>query len=85
MTTDLTERDKELIVILPETEYGQALFKWLRSEIAMQEEKELHGSKICDDPLFEDFRTQLGIKIGLKWVLNLPTKILEESNNKRET
>lgn len=65
---------------LPETEYGQALFSWIKEELELIEAKEEHGGKICNDPLIEDFRTQLGIKIGFKRLLRLPKELIEKSN-----
>jgi len=75
-----TERDKYLISTLPETEYGQALERWLREEISLLENKEECGLKISNDPLHEDFRVQLGIKIGLKRVLKKPKECINELN-----
>lgn len=75
----ITDQQKQLIVMLPETEYGRALFADIRGEIESIETKEEHGGKICDDPLIEDFRVQMGIKIGLKWVLNRPDKLRQRS------
>lgn len=74
----LDERDNYYISELPKTEYGQALEKWLREEISLIENKEEYGLKICDDPLSEDFRVLLGIKIGLKRVLRKPKECLNE-------
>jgi len=76
----LNDREKYLIATLPNTEYGQALEKLLREEISLIEDKEVYGSKICDDPLHEDFRVQLGIKIGLKMILRKPKECLTELN-----
>jgi len=74
----LDERDKQLIAELSNTEYWQALEKWLREEISLIENKEEYSLKICDDPLSEDFRVLLGIKIGLKRVLRKPKECLKE-------
>ena len=74
----LNERENYLIAELPNTEYGQALEKWLREEISLIENKEDCALKICDDPLQEDFRVQLGIKIGLRRVLRKPKECLTE-------
>uniref|UniRef100_A0A6M3IZZ7 Uncharacterized protein n=1 Tax=viral metagenome TaxID=1070528 RepID=A0A6M3IZZ7_9ZZZZ len=74
----IDDRDKYLISELPSTEYGQAFFKWLKEEIALMEEIEQTSLKICDDPLLEDFRMQLGIKIGLRRVLQKPVQCLNE-------
>lgn len=73
---DIEHRDF-LISTLPETEYGRALFHWIQEELDILETKELSGSKICNDPLIEDFRTQLGMKIALKRVMRKPHKILD--------
>lgn len=75
----LTEQQKHLLIMLPETEYGQALYGWLRQEIKALEDKEETVGKICNDPLIEDFRVQMGIKIGLKRVLNKPQKLIIET------
>ena len=73
------ERDNFLISMLPETEHGAALFRRLREKITKLEEVEMDGGgKICDDPLIEDFRTQLGIKIGLKRVMREPQECKDE-------
>ena len=74
----LTDRDKYLISELPNTDYGQALERWLKEEVSMLETKEEHGLKICDDPLHEDFRVQLGIKFGFNWVLKKPKDCIKE-------
>ena len=76
----LTERQKSVIASMPETEYGQALAAWLNEEIRILEEKEESGMKICDDPLIEDFRVQLGMKIAFRRTLKKPKQILEELN-----
>lgn len=73
---DKAQRD-HLIAMLPKTEYGIAFFEWIQEEIDMLEEKELSGSKICDDPLSEDFRTQLGMKIFAKRVKRKPQDIVD--------
>lgn len=78
----MNEHQKRLMMSLPETEYGQALFAWINEEIALQEKKEGTSWKICDDPLIEDFRVQLGIKIGLKRVLLKPQKLKEAEHRK---
>ena len=80
----LTMQEEILLADLPKTEYGRALFKWLKEEIGMLENKEQHAAKICDDPLIEDFRCQLGIKIGLKRVLDKPQECIKSLNNKGE-
>ena len=74
----LTDRDKYLISELPNTEYGQALINCIEEEIALLEHREEHSSKICNDPLVEDFRVHLGIKIGFKRVLRKPKECLTE-------
>jgi hypothetical protein len=74
----LSDHEKYLISELPNTEYGQALIRWIKNEVAILEDLEEHGAKICNDPLHDDFRVQLGIKIGFKRVLRLP----EESKPK---
>ena len=73
---DIEQRDY-LISILPQTEHGMAERAWIQEEIDMLEKKELSGSKICDDPLIEDFRTQLGMKIAFKRVMRKPQEILD--------
>lgn len=78
----LTEQELLLISNMPKTEYGQALEKWIKEDIEQLEEKEGYASKICDDPLIEDFRVQLGIKLGLKRVLEKPRKCIETLNQK---
>ena len=79
----IDDRDKYFIAELPNTEYGQALIKWVKEEIELLEERETSYLKICDDPLQEDFRVQLGIKTGLKRVLQKPGQCLDELNNRR--
>jgi hypothetical protein len=74
----ITDRQKELIAKSPETEYGQALFAWIRDELEILESSEETGLKICDDPLSHDFRCQLGLKIAYRKVLNKPKQCLEE-------
>lgn len=69
----LTAQQEQLLIMLPETEYGRALIAWLKEEIEAQEVKE--PGKICNDPLLEDFRVQMGIKIGLKSVLQKPQEL----------
>lgn len=79
----LTEQEKYLIMMLPETEYGRAYFKWLRVEISRMISNDLAtGGKISDNPLIEDFRTQLGIKIGMTRAMNKPNELKEESKTK---
>ncbi len=73
---DRAQRD-HLISMLPSTEYGIAFFEWIDEEIEMLEEKQLSSSKICDDPLIEDFRTQLGMKIAFKRAKRKPQEILD--------
>lgn len=74
----LTDHDKDLIANLFRTDWGQALEVWLRDEISLLEEKEKHGLKISTDPLHEDFRWQLGLKMGLKMVLDKPRECFNE-------
>lgn len=81
--TTLTEQQKQLIISLPATEHGRALFAWLSQKIEKLDHKAEHAGKICDDPLLEDFRTQMGIKIGLKQVLNKPEKLMKEQQKQR--
>jgi len=76
----LNDHDKYLIAELFKTDWGQALEKWLREEISLIENKEEFALKICNDPLNEDFRVQIGIKIGLKRVLRKPQECLTELN-----
>jgi len=68
------------ISLLPKTESGQAYFSRLAEMIAEIEHKEEYGSKICNDPLIEDFRVQLGIKIGLKRAMREPHECLQRIN-----
>jgi len=68
----LTESDLRLISMLPKTEYGQAQEKWIAAEIATLEGKEESGLKLSDDPISEDFRYLLGMKIAFKRVLRKP-------------
>ena len=76
----LNEREKYLIAEVTRLEHWQAFEKWLREEISLLEKKEEFGSKICDDPLNEDFRVQMGIKIGMKMVLRKPKECFNELN-----
>ena len=46
----LTEGDLHMISALPKTEYGQALVRWLESEIARLEAKEESGLKLTKRP-----------------------------------
>lgn len=78
----MSDQDKYLLSIIRKTEYWQALEKWLLEEISLLEIKEENSAKICDDPLNEDFRVQLGIKIGLKRVLRKPQECFENINTK---
>uniref|UniRef100_A0A6M3J307 Uncharacterized protein n=1 Tax=viral metagenome TaxID=1070528 RepID=A0A6M3J307_9ZZZZ len=48
------------------------------------ENKQEVNAKICDDPLTEDFRTQLGIKIGLKRALRKPTECFNELKGEKK-
>jgi len=66
-----------LISQMPATEYGRAYFSWLQEEIDRLEENELSSAKICDEPLREDFRTQLGMKIAFKKAMRKPQEILD--------
>jgi hypothetical protein len=74
----LNNRQKQLIATIPETEYGQALFAWIREEIELLETMEETSLRICDERLIDDFRTQLGLKIAFRKVLNKPKQCLEE-------
>lgn len=76
----LSERDNFLIASFPKTDYGQAFMSWLEEEIDTLEYQEEFSAKICDDPLIEDFRVKMGIKIGLKRVLRKPQECLENIN-----
>lgn len=77
----LTKQQELLIIALPETEYGRAFFAWIQEEITQLEANEEHGGKICDNPLIEDFRTQLGLKIAYKRILR---KAQELKDKQRE-
>jgi hypothetical protein len=79
----LTAQQEQLIMMLPETEYGRALFAWIQQEIDSLETNEEYGGKICNDPLIEDFRTQMGIKIGLKRVLRKPNELIQSKGLKQ--
>jgi hypothetical protein len=74
----ITNRQKQLIADMPSTEYGQALFAWIREELDILEKKEESGLKISDDPLSQDFRSELGLKIAYRKVLNKPKQCFEE-------
>lgn len=78
----LTAQQEILIASLPETEYGRALFAWLTQEIEVLEKNEECGGKICNDPLIEDFRVQLGMKISLKRVLRKPLELKQSLQQK---
>jgi len=80
----ISDHDKYLISELPKTEYGQAFMRWLREEVDLLENKQEVNAKICDDPLTEDFRTQLGIKIGLKRALRKPTECFNELKGEKK-
>jgi len=73
----LTEQQEILIINLPETEYGRALFAWINQEIESLEHKIDLSGKICNDPIKDDFRVQMGIKMGLKRVLRKPQELIE--------
>jgi hypothetical protein len=73
----LSIQQEQLIIMLPETEYGRALNAWLDDEIERIAAKLDLSGKICDDPLIEDFRTQMGISIGLKRVKKKPQELRE--------
>ena len=68
------------ISLLPKTESGQALLDRLAEMVKEIEKKEEYGSKISNDPLIEDFRVQLGIKIGLKRAMREPHECLQRIN-----
>lgn len=74
----LTDQEKSLIANLFKTEWGQALENWLREEISLLEQKEEYSAKICNEPIHEDFRVQMGIKIGFKRVLRKPKECFDE-------
>ena len=74
----LTGNDKSLIANLFKTEWGQALEKWLREEISLLEMNEGTNLRISNDPLHNDFRWQMGMKLGLKMVLDKPKICFEE-------
>jgi hypothetical protein len=78
----LSDQEEFLLATLPQTEYGQALKRWLEEEIGLLEDKQEHGSKICNDPLIEDFRVQMGILIGFKRVLRKPQEIADKLQNR---
>lgn len=78
----LTAQQEHLIMMLPETDYGRALFSWIYQELDELEHKEEFGGKICNDPLIEDFRVQMGIKIGLRRVLRKPAELIEKQRLK---
>jgi hypothetical protein len=79
----LTQQQEQLLILLPDTEYGRALTAWLQQEIDLVEAAE--PGKICHDPLLEDFRVQMGIKIGLKRVLQKPRELMQQINYRKET
>jgi len=64
-------------MMLPETEYGRALWVWIEQEIKAQELRE--PGKISNDPLLEDFRVQMGIKLGLRKVLEKPQELKQKT------
>lgn len=76
----LTDHEKALVANLFKTEWGQAFENWLREEISLLEQKEEYAAKICNEPLHEDFRVQMGIKIGLKRALRKPKECFDELN-----
>ena len=74
----VTPNEKYLISQLPQTEYGQALNAYLNERISEIESNEGINWKICDDPLNQDFRVQMGVKMGLKEVRDMPGKCTKE-------
>lgn len=77
----LTEMQERLIILLPETDVGQAQMIWINEEIEQLESKDILA-KICDDPLIEDFRVQMGIKIGLRMVRDKAQELKSQLQNK---
>lgn len=64
-------------MMLPETEYGIALIAMINQEIEAIERKE-PTMKICDDPIREDFRYQMGMKDAFKRILRKPQELKNE-------
>ena len=74
---ELSDRERDILLTFPETEYGKVFLSVLRRELEAKEwAYDLHA-RICDDPLREDFRVKMGEIINLRWVLDLPNKCKE--------
>lgn len=78
----ISDVDEQYILGLLQLEHWQAYKRAIEADIKAIEEREEALSKICDDPLLQDFRVQLGIKIGLKRALRKPQDILEKQQYK---
>ncbi len=80
----INDNDKYLISLLPATEHGQALMRWLQQEVQVIEDMEMSSLKICDDPIAQDFRFLLGGKIHLKRVMGIADEFTEELRTKSQ-
>jgi len=80
----ISDTDKYLISLLPVTEHGQALMRWLQQEVQVIEDMETNSLKICDDPIAQDFRFLLGDKIRCKRVMGIAEKFTEELRRKKQ-
>lgn len=80
----MDDREDFLLVSLLQTEYWPALKNRIEKYIERIENEEEYSFKICDNPLIEDFRVQMGIKIGMKRVLRIPEETIEKLNRKGE-
>lgn len=75
----LTESDQRILASLPSVQYGQALMRFIALSLKFDREEFRIGSKICDDPLCDDFRWKLGgiSKLeGLEMLPNICERIL---------
>jgi hypothetical protein len=80
----IDDHQSYLVVSLPETEYGRAFFSILKEELEELEKCLEISGKICDNPIREDFRYQMGLIEGYKRVLRKPQEI-KENYQKGET
>lgn len=71
----LTDQEKRVLSTLDQTEYGQALFHLLDHELSRIDKILDSGAKICDDPIKDDIRFNLGSRSVIRSLLKMPQEL----------
>lgn len=77
----LSDHETSILRAFPDSEFGRVFLDLLQREIIEEVEAYEDNSKICDNPLKDDFRCKMGIIIGLKRALNLPSKYINNQQS----